>query len=62
MKNIAAYTAPGNSHPEYISVNQDMAGSVGVTVRDVRGNHACVVMPRDEFAKLLAEMTRKFSA
>jgi len=32
-ENIAAYTAPGTTYPEYVSVNKEEDGRVSVTVR-----------------------------
>jgi hypothetical protein len=33
MKNLFAYTAPGSSYPEFISVNREPSGGLNIIVR-----------------------------
>lgn len=62
--NIAAYTPPGVSYPEYISINVRKPGYVEITVRSPRqldgreGSTAIISMPELVFASLVDEATK----
>lgn len=55
--NIYAYTAPGSSYPEYLSVNVNEDSTVEITVRSKRngvvacGDTATIKLTGAEFAK-----------
>jgi len=55
--NIHAYTAPGSSYPEYLSVNENEDGTVEITIRSLPtpfgqcGETASIKLSAEEFAK-----------
>lgn len=59
-KNIAAYTIPGITYPEYVSINE-RGDLVEITVRNPAapdgtcGATAAINMTRHEFSRLIAE-------
>lgn len=58
LGNIYAYTAPGGSFPEFVSVN-NAGGGVSIVVRSIKapdgkaGDTAAIVLSYDEFTNLL---------
>ncbi len=58
MKNVAAYTKPEGSYPEYISFNRTDEGDMSVTVRSpptngAEGSQATIVVPAEEWQRMM---------